>query len=134
MSLKTVMSDMLMEMDTPDGVVSRMEMTGGSPPGEIDISRGPDMLQISVTATEIAGGSPPADIDIYVVPDMLQTDISMTTTEMAGGSPPAALDICIISDVLPIAMFRENSDVRYVDGDGYSGCIQIGSGRWKSSG
>ena len=50
MSMKTVMSDMSMEMDTPDGVVSRMEMTGESPPAEIDISRGPDMLQISATA------------------------------------------------------------------------------------
>ena len=75
-----------------------------SPPAEIDISRDPDMLQISVTATEIAGGSPPADIDIHVVPDMLQTEISVTTTEMAGGSPPADIDICVIPDVLPIAM------------------------------
>ena len=71
---------------------------------EIDISRGPDMLQISVMATEIDGGSPPADIDIYVVPDMLQTEISVTTTEMAGGSPPANIDICVIPDVLPRAM------------------------------
>ena len=77
-----------------------MEMTGGSPPAEIDISRGPDMLQISVTATEIAGGSPPANIDIYVVPDMLQTEISVTTTEMAGGSPPADIDICVVPDML----------------------------------
>ena len=29
MSVKTVMSDKSMEMDTPDGVVSRMAMTGG---------------------------------------------------------------------------------------------------------
>ena len=99
-SMKTVMSDKSMEMDTPDGVVSRME----SIPAEIYISRGPDMLQISVTEMEIAGGSPPADIDIYVVPDMLQTEISVTTTEMAGGSPPVDIDICTIPDVLPIAM------------------------------
>ena len=56
-----------------------MEMTGGSPPAEIYISRGPGMLQISVTATEIAGGSPPADIDIYVVADIIQTEISVMT-------------------------------------------------------
>ena len=104
MSVKTVMSDKSMEMDTPDGVVSRMEMTGGSPLVETDISRSPDMLQISVTATEIVGGSPPADIDIYVVPDMLHTEISVTTTEMGGGSPPADIDICVVPDVLPIAM------------------------------
>ena len=31
MSVKTVMSDKSMEMDTPDAVVSRMEMTSGRP-------------------------------------------------------------------------------------------------------
>ena len=104
MSVKTVMSDKSMEMDTLDGVVSRMKMTGGSPPVEIDISRGPDMLHINVMATEIVGGSPPTDIDIYVVPDMLQTEISVMTTEMAGGSPPADIDICVVPDVLPTAI------------------------------
>ena len=77
MSVKTVMSDKSMEMDTPDAVASRMEITGGSPPAEIDISR---------------------------VPDMLQTEISVTTTEMDGGSPPVDIDICVVPDVLPIAI------------------------------
>ena len=104
MSVKTVMSDKSMEMDTPDGVVSKMEMTGGSPPVEIYISRGPDMLQISVTATEIVGGSPPADIDIYVVPNMLQTKISVTTTKMTDESFSAVIDIYVVPDVLPTAI------------------------------
>ena len=34
----------------------------------------------------MTGGSPPADIDICEGPDMLQTEISVTSTEMAGGS------------------------------------------------
>ena len=79
MSMKTVVSDKSMEMDTPAGVVSRMETTGGSPPAEFDISRGPDMLQISVMATEMAGGSPPADIDICVIPDVLPIAMSVET-------------------------------------------------------
>ena len=78
-----------LEMDTPDAVVSGMEVTGGSPPADIDISGGPDVLQtaVSVTAvvsekwmeidtpdavvsgTELAVGSPPADIDISKGPD-----------------------------------------------------------------
>ena len=103
--LQTEISVTSTEMaDGTCGVASRMEMTGGSPLVEIDISRGPDMLHISVTAMEIAGGSPPANIDIYVVPDMLQTEISVTTTEIAGGSPPADIDICVIPDMLPIVM------------------------------
>ena len=91
-------------IDTPEAAASSMEVAGGSPLVEIDISRSPHMLQISVTATETVGGSPPADIDIYVVPDMLQTEISVMTTEMAGGSHPADIDICVVPDVLPIAM------------------------------
>ena len=99
------MSDKSMEMDTPAGVVSRMEMTGGSPLAEFDISRDPDMLQISVTATEMAGGSPPAKIDICVIPDVLPIAMSVKT---------------VMSDT---SMEKDTC-----------GCIQIGSGRWKSSG
>ena len=32
-------------LDTPDAVVSRMEVAGGSPPAGVDISGGPDALQ-----------------------------------------------------------------------------------------
>ena len=45
MSVKTVMSDKSMMMDTPDGVVNRMEIAGGSPPPEIRISKSLDRLQ-----------------------------------------------------------------------------------------
>ena len=99
--------------------VTTTEMTGGSPPVDIDISRGPDMLQteISVTTTEMAGGSPPADKDICVVPDVLPTAISVksvmtdksseidtpdavvSSMEVAGGSPPAEIDISESPDV-----------------------------------
>ena len=62
---------------------------------------------------EVAGGSPPADMDISVVPDVLQTAISVTTemserwieihtpdpvksgTKVADGSPPADIDISV---------------------------------------
>ena len=76
-----------------------MEVAGGSPPADIDISGGPDVLQtaVSVTAvvsekwmeidtpeavvsgTEVVGGSHPADIDISGGPDLLQTAVSVTT-------------------------------------------------------
>ena len=92
----------------------------GSPSAEIDISRGPDMPQISVTATEIASGSPPADIDICVIPDVLpigmsvkivMLDMSMemdtpdvSRLEVAGGSPAAEIDINGSLDVLQRAV------------------------------
>ena len=88
-----------MEIDTPDAVVSEMEVAGGSPPAGVDISEGPDALQTAVSVTtemsekwmnintpdtvesgmEITGGSPPAVSDISVNTDMLQTAISTTT-------------------------------------------------------
>ena len=44
-------------IDTPEAAVSSMEMAGGSPPAEINISRSPDRLQteLSVATTEMAG-------------------------------------------------------------------------------
>ena len=86
-------------MGTPDAVVSGMEVADGSPPADIDISGGPDVLQtaVSVTAvvsekwmeidtpdavvsgTEVAGGSPTADNDISGGPDVLQIAVSVTT-------------------------------------------------------
>ena len=86
-------------MDTPDAVVSGMEVAGGSPTADNDISVGPDVLQTAVSVTtvvsekwmeidipdavvsgmEVAGGSPPADIDISGGPDVLQTVGSVTT-------------------------------------------------------
>ena len=95
-----------------------------------------DTPEAAVFSMEMAGGSRPAEIHISRSPDRQQTELSVATTGLAGGSPPADIDICMIPDVLPIAMSREGSDVRQVDGDGYSGRrgIQNGNGRWKSSG
>ena len=111
-------------IDTPEAVVSSMEVAGGSPPAEINISRSPDRLQteLSVATTEMAGGSPPANIDICVVPDVLPTAISVksvmsdkssgidtpdavvSSMEVAGGSPPAEIDISESPDVLQRAV------------------------------
>ena len=74
-------------------------MAGGSPPAEVNISVGPDVLPTAVSVTtqvsekwmvidspdavesgmEMAGGSPPAEVDISVGPDVLLTAISVTT-------------------------------------------------------
>ena len=89
------------DYDSPDRLqteisVTSTEMTGGSPPADIDICDCPDRLQIeiSATSTKMTGGSPPAEIGISKSPDKLQTEISETSMEMGGGSPPALVDIC----------------------------------------
>ena len=87
-------------LGTPDDVVSGMEVAGGIPAAEIDISVNPDMLLTATSVTtevseewmetdtpdtvesgmEITGGSPPAVYsDISVDTDVLQTAISVTT-------------------------------------------------------
>ena len=86
-------------MDYPDAVESGMEMAGGSPLAEVDISVNPDVLPTARSVTielsekwmeidtpdavesgmEMAGGSPPAEVDISVGPDVLPTAISVTT-------------------------------------------------------
>ena len=111
-------------MDTPEAAVSSMEVAGGSPPVEINISRSPDRLQteLSVATTEMAGGSPPADIDICVVPDVLPIAMSVKTVmsvksmemdtpdgvvsrmEMTGGSHPIEIDISRGPDMLQISV------------------------------
>ena len=98
-SVRTVVSDKSMEIDTPDAVVSRREVAGGSPLAGVDISRGPDALQTAVSVTtemsekwtnintpdavesgmEITSGSPPAVSDTSVNTDVLQTAISVMT-------------------------------------------------------
>ena len=88
-----------MKIDTPDAVESGMGMAGGSPPADVDINVGPDVLPTAVSVTtevsekwmeidtpdpvesrmEVTGGSPPAVSDISVGPDVLQTAVSVRT-------------------------------------------------------
>ena len=54
--------------------------TNSLPPvGECLESLGIDTPDAVVSGMEVAGGSPPADLDICVVPDVLQTAVSVTT-------------------------------------------------------
>ena len=86
-------------LGTPDAVESRMEVAGGTPQAEIDISVNTDVLQTAISVTtqvsekcmvidtpdpvesgmEVTGGSPPAVSDISVDTDVLQTARSVTT-------------------------------------------------------
>ena len=93
-------------IDTPDAVVSGMEVAGGSPTADNDISVGPDVLQTAISVTTVvsekwmerfvinldvlcsdgpvsgddpAGGSSDVGSDVYVVPDPLLTAVSVRT-------------------------------------------------------
>ena len=88
-----------LDIDPPDAGESEIEVAGGSPPADIDISGSPDVLRTAISVTtvvsgksmeidtpdavvsgmEVAGRSPPADIDISRGPDVLQTALSVTT-------------------------------------------------------
>ena len=80
--------------DTPDAGESGMEMTGGSPPAEVDISEFPDVLQ---TARSVTTEVSPKWMEIDT-PDIMESGM-----EVAGGSPPAEVDISEYPDGLLIA-------------------------------
>ena len=52
-SVTTVVSEKWMKIDTPDAVVSGMEVAGGSPPADMDICVVPDVLQTAVSVTTV---------------------------------------------------------------------------------
>ena len=49
----TQVSAKWMMFDSPDAVESGMEMAGGSPPAEVDISMGPDVLLTAISVTTV---------------------------------------------------------------------------------
>ena len=89
---------------TPDAVESGMEVAGGTPQAEIDISVNTDVLQTAIYVTtqvsekcmvidtpdpvefgmEATSGSPLAVSDISMDTDVLQTAISVTTQVTSG--------------------------------------------------
>ena len=66
-------------IDTPDAVESGMEVAGGSPPADIDISVGPDVLPTAASGTTEVSQKW-MEID---TPDPVESGM-----EVAGGSPP----------------------------------------------
>ena len=74
----------LLGIDTPDAGESGMEMAGGSPPADMDISVVPDVLQTAVSVTAVVSEKwmkidIPDAVDISRGPDVLQTVVNVTT-------------------------------------------------------
>ena len=75
-------------MDTPGAVVSGMEVAGGSPPADIDISGGPDVLQPAISVMTVVSEKWMErfviNLDVlcsdgFASGDVLQTAVSVTT-------------------------------------------------------
>ena len=54
----TEVSEIWMKFSTPDTVESGMEMTGGSPPAEVDISKNPDVMPTARSVMAVVSEKP----------------------------------------------------------------------------
>ena len=101
-SVKLVMSDKSSGIDTPDAVVSSMEVTGGSPPAEIDISESPEVLQRAVSVTAVVSEK---WMERFVInPKVLCSDGLAPDDDPARRSSDVGSDACVIQDPIPTAV------------------------------
>ena len=99
-SVKSVMSDKSSGIDTPDAVVSSMEVASGSPPAETDIS--PDVLQRAVSVTAVVSEK---WMDRFVInPKVLCSDGLAPDDDPARRSSDVGSDACVIQDAIPTAV------------------------------
>ena len=100
--MTTVVSEKSMEIDTPDAVVSGMEVAGGSPPADIDISEGPDVLQTAVSVTTVVSEE---WMERFVINlDVLCLDALASGDDPAGGSSDVGSDVCVAQNTIPTAV------------------------------
>ena len=89
-------------MDTPDAVVYGTEVAGGSPPADIDISGGPDLLQTAVSVTTVVSEK---WMERFVINlDVLCSDGLASGDDPAGGSSDVGSDVCVVPDSIPTAV------------------------------
>ena len=89
-------------MDTPDAVVSGMEVAGGSPPADIDISGGSDVLQTAVYVTTVVSEK---WMERFVINlDVLCSDGLASGDDPAAGSSDVGIDVCIVPDQILTAV------------------------------
>ena len=79
-----------------------MEVTGGSPPAEIDISESPEVLQTAVSVTAVVSEK---WIDRFVInPKVLCSDGLAPEDDPATRSLDVGSDACVIQDPIPTAV------------------------------
>ena len=91
-----------MMIDSPDAVDSGMEMAGGSPPAEFDISVGPDVLLTAISVTTVVSEK---WIERFVMDlDVLCSDVFASGDDPARESSDVGSDVCMVSDSMPTAV------------------------------
>ena len=87
---------------TPDAVESGMEVTGGSPPAEVDISVGPDVLLTAISVTTVVSEK---WMERFVMDlDVLCSDGLASGDDPAKESSDVGSDACVVSDSMPTAV------------------------------
>ena len=88
-----------MVIDSPDAVESGMEMAGGSPPAEVDISVGPDVLLTEISVTTVV---PEKWMERFLIDlDVLCPDGVASDDDPAGESLAVGSDVCVVPDPIP---------------------------------
>ena len=89
-------------IDSPDAVDSGMEMAGGSPPAEFDISVGPDVLLTAISVTTVVSEK---WMERFVMDlDVLCLDVFASGDDPAKESLDVGSDVCMVSDSMPTAV------------------------------
>ena len=88
-----------MLIHSPDAVESGMEMAGGSPPAEFDISVGPDVVLTAIFVTTVVSKK---WMQRFVMDlDVLCSDGLASGDDPARDSSDVGSDVCVISDSMP---------------------------------
>ena len=91
-----------MVIDNPDAVESGMEMAGGSPPAEFDISLGPDVILTAISVTTVVSEK---WMERFVMDlDLLYSDGLASGDDPAKDSLDVGSDVCVVSDSMPTAV------------------------------
>ena len=103
-----------MKISTPDTVESGMEMAGGSPPTEVDISENPDVLP---TARSVMTVVSEKWMERFVINlDVLCSDGLASGDDPAGRRSDVGSDVCVFPDTRPTSV-----SVRTVQKSGWTG-------------
>ena len=77
-------------------------MAGGSPPDDVDISGGPDLLQTAVSVTTVVSEKWMERSVINL--DVVCSDGFASGVDPAGGSSDVGSDVCVVPDPIPTAV------------------------------
>ena len=91
-----------MIINSPNAMDSGMEMSGGSPPAEFDISVGPDVLLTAISVTTVVSEK---WMERFVMDlDVLWLDGLASGDDPAKESSDVGSDVCVVSDSMSIAV------------------------------